>query len=120
MNLEDNIENKILEVHPTIIMPNRDFLIGFIYGFNSGRKFQNDLKPVPPIADDHEASRNDFYLGYWLECDCIKCKRRYCFNSPVELPTENLICETENCGNHIIVYGVNDSKQCKLGKITLH
>jgi hypothetical protein len=103
------------EIEPTIIMPSRDFLIGVLYGYNTGRK-QIELNPVP-TRNDRPLTNEDFYLGYWLEFECCKCGRHYGFDNPNHLPMENLVCESEDCNNHVIVYGIGDPKVWKIGQI---
>jgi len=103
-----------IEVAPNIIIPNRDFLVGSIYGFNLAKKMHGVTNPE--VSQTKEGETN-FFIGYWLEISCIKCKRMYCFEGPNDLPLSNLICETPDCGNHLIVYNVADSKLWKIGHL---
>jgi len=103
-------------VTPTVMVPNRTFLVGALYGFNAGRKTSNDGE-ITPYAGDHEATNDDFYLGSWFEVSCIKCGRHYTFDNPNEIPEDNLICDTDDCDNHIIFYGVYESDRWKIGQI---
>jgi len=99
-----------LEVVPTIIMPNKDFLVGVLYGFNAAKKLYN-------VSQPYTSDQQSFRIGYWLELTCAKCQRTYCYDDPNLIPSTNLICETENCKNHIIVYNVHASADWKLGSI---
>lgn len=107
--------NETKDMLPSIVMPSRDFLIGVLYGYNVGRK-EIEKNPVPTI-DDRPVTNNDFYLGYWLEFECIKCGRHFGYDNPNHIPTVNLICESKDCGNKVIVYGVGDPKAWKIGGI---
>lgn len=104
-----------IEIAPTVIMPNRIFLVGVLYGFNAGRRAIE--KEPQPYFNGHEATNEDVYLGSWFEVTCNKCQRLYTYDDPNDIPENNLICETEDCRNHIIFYGVMDPRQWRCGKI---
>ena len=106
-------------VYPTIAIPHRLFLIGAIYGFNAGRKQEAEINDsvIQPMHDGHEATNEDFYFGSWLEAECIKCIRHYTFEGPNDIPENNLVCDTDGCGNHVIAYGLTDPKEWKIGFI---
>ena len=105
--MEENSEQ--VKIFPNIIIPTKDFLVGSICGFNAAKKKYHKTEP--------EVSGNSQYIGYWLEISCHKCGRFYSFDSPNDLPTENLICETKDCGNYLIVYGIQDIKFWRIGPI---
>jgi hypothetical protein len=106
------------QVFPSIIMPNRDFLIGALYGFNVAKKMYGENHPEIMGVGDSEIPKDHFFIGYWLELTCTKCKRLYCYDNPNDVPTKNLVCETSDCGNHIIVYNVGDPKSWRIGSFT--
>ena len=102
-------------VSPTVIIPNRVFLVGALYGFNAGRKAVE--KAPKDYFNGHEVDGKDFYLGSWFEVECSKCGRHYTFDNPNEIPEENLICETDSCNNHVILYGILEPDKWRVGNI---
>jgi len=106
-------EEKI--IHPTVIVPDRLFLIGALYGFNAGRKAVE--KNPQPFVRDHEVTNEDFYLGSWFEISCNKCGRHYTYDNPNDIPNKNLMCETDDCDNCIIFYGMGDVSKWRIGSI---
>ena len=109
------MSNNNPEISPNIIMPNRDFFIGVMFGFNLARK--RIEKDPQPLFDGKEAKNNDFYLGSWLELTCAKCKRFYKFDGPNDIPDTNLNCQTDKCDNIIILYGVVQSNLWRVGNL---
>ena len=108
------------EINPAVIVPNRDFLVGVLYGFNAARKrFENDIKPLySKNGIMKDAENEDFYLGYWLEITCGKCGTLYTFDNPNELPIESLKCSNKECDNILILYNINKSECWRIGNIT--
>ena len=111
------MNNNLINVIPIIVMPSKDFLIGVLYGFNAARK-RIEENPQP-IINNREVQSEDFFLGYWLEFSCPRCGRYYAYDNPNDIPSHNLVCETPNCGNHVIIYGFGDPKVWRLGNISL-
>jgi len=101
---------------PNVVMPNRDFFIGVMFGFNLARK-RVEENPQP-LFGDKEATNKDFYFGSWLELTCAKCGRHYIFNGPNDVLDNNLQCETEECENVIILYGVSQVNLWRIGSLT--
>lgn len=113
-------DGKQFEVQPSIIVPDRSFLVGSVYGLNAGRRLQSEH--IEPIVGDKEVTDEEcegLYMGHWLELTCGKCGALYTFNNANELPPENLVCTMKGCGNHIIVYGIGDPRFWVLGQIPL-
>ena len=109
---------------PTIVVPDRLFLIGVIYGFNAGRKTSEPPeRAAQPIFSNNPndpkrvATNSDVYLGSWLQIDCIKCGHLFSFDNPNEIPQEALTCPT--CTNIVILYGSLDPQQWRIGPIKL-
>jgi len=110
------------EITPCIIMLDRSFLLGVIYGIDLGRRISIPTDPnkgrVEPIYMGNEDKREDFdamYHGSLLQLDCAHCGRIYTFDDPREIPSQNLICDTDGCGNVLILYGVPDIAQMRIG-----
>lgn len=57
------------------------------------------------------------YLGSWFEITCNKCQRLYTFDDSSDIPEENLVCETEDCGNHVIAYRVFEPQHWRCGQM---
>jgi len=111
------MDNKI-QVAPCIIAPNKAFLIGAIYGFNAARK-RVEENPQPLINNEEITEETqEVYTGSWLELTCAKCGAFYTFDDPNQIPETNLICSINNCGNHIILYGVCEPQLWRIGNIT--
>lgn len=108
--------SKEKEISPVVIIPNKDFLIGCLYGFNAARK-RLEEKPQPLFCDDSElkeVTNKDFYLGSWFEITC-KCGMFYSFDNANQIPNENLQCQ--QCGNILIFYNVFNPEFWKIGTI---
>ena len=106
------------KISPSIIIPNKAFLVGALYGFNAARKrLEQNPQPVFGTEELDEESPQCLYLGNWLELTCAKCGALYTFTGPNELPESNLICTIKDCGNHIIFYGVADPVMWHIGEI---
>ena len=105
------------KLSPNVIMPNRDFFIGAMLGFNAARK--RIEKNPQPLFGVKEATSKDLYLGSWLELTCSKCNRLHTFDEPNEIPANNYKCQTEDCDNIIIIYGIVESNLWRVGEITL-
>ena len=110
------MEEKI-EIAPNIILYDKHILVGYLLGFNAARKRLEDSPK--PVYNNKEISTEDFYLGYFLELTCAKCGRLYTFNDVNELPNETLKCQTEDCNNIIILYGIDDITKWRVGNIPL-
>lgn len=109
-----------IQVAPNIIVPDKSFLIGAIYGFNAARK-RLEQNPQPLFSNSEsvqDASPNDFYLGSWLEVTCAKCGCLYTFDSPNELPNDIMKCTNKECDNYIIIYGIAEPQMWRIGQIT--
>lgn len=109
------------DIAPGIIVPNRDFLVGAMYGFNAARRrLEENPQPLfgSEIAGMDEVSNEDFYLGSWLEITCSKCGMLYTFNGPNDLTPTNLECTNKECDNIIILYGNIYPEQWRIGAIT--
>ena len=105
------------QLAPNVVMPNRDFFIGIVLGFNMAR---HRLEKNPqPLYGDKEATNEDMYLGSWLELTCTKCNRLYTFESPNEIPDTHLGCQTEGCDNIIIIYGIAESNLWRIGDMLI-
>ena len=116
----DNNNPEEIQIAPNIIIPNKMFLVGALYGFNAARK-RIEENPQPLFGDGkevHEANNNDLFLGSWLELTCAKCGRLYTFEGPNEIPEENLKCDTIDCDNVVILYGVIETNLWRIGSIT--
>ena len=104
-------------VMPNIILYDKHILIGYLLGFNSARK---RLEESPkPIFNNRDLSEDDFFIGYLLELTCAKCGRLHTFNDFVEIPIENYECQSEDCDNIIILYGVDDVAKWRVGNIPI-
>ncbi len=104
------------QLAPNVVMPNRDFFIGVMFGFTAARK---RLEEDPqPLYANKEATNEDTYLGSWLELTCAKCGRLHIFDNPNEILPNNYECQTEDCDNIIIFYGILESNLWRVGDIT--
>lgn len=113
------MDEKQIEVSPCIIVPDRSFLIGAIYGLNAARRrLEENPQPLIGKEEINEDIEQSIYTGSWLELHCAKCGAFYPINDPNELPITNLICSMKNCDNHLIVYGIGDPKLWRIGEIT--
>lgn len=107
---------------PTVIVPDRLFLIGALYGFNAGRrsvtKDPSKLEPVYSGSNDselHEATAADPFIGNWFQVECIKCTHIFAYDSPNEIPKDHLVCPT--CGNIVIYYGCANPEEWHIGPV---
>jgi len=110
-----------ISVAPNIIVPDKHFLIGAIYGFNAARKrLEQNPQPLMTQEDNsiQEATNKDFYLGSWLEITCAKCGFLYTFDNPNQLPDQNMKCTNKECDNYLIFYGIVDPTLWRIGQIT--
>lgn len=105
-----------VDVTPSIVMPNKDFLIGAIFGINVMRR-PPETNPPNPTVPAETAKLSEPLMGHWLEVNCERCKRFYGFDHPNDVPAKTLVCDTPGCGNHIIIYGVPEPKDWRLGPI---
>ena len=103
------------QIVPNIIIPNKAFLIGSIFGFNAGRKLEN--KNLQPYRDENLKDEMP-YVGPLLEFVCDKCGRFYAYDNPNELPEETMECSNSSCDNIIILYGVGEPDRWKVGQIS--
>ena len=110
------MSNEAVNLSPNVIMPNRDFFIGIMFGFNLARK--RIEKNPQPLFNGKEAENKDFYLGGWLELTCAKCNRFYKFDSPNDIPDTDLHCTTEGCNNVLILYGITKLNLWRIGNLT--
>lgn len=110
-----------IEIAPCVIVPDKHFLIGAIYGFNAARK-RLEQNPQPLFTQDEntmkEATNQDIYLGSWLEITCAKCGCLYTFDNPNDIPYENMKCTNKECDNFLIIYGIVEPQLWRIGQIT--
>ena len=108
---------------PGIVVPNKIFLVGFIYGLNVAReRLEDNVQPLFSDMEENEmkpASNQDFYLGSWLEVTCGKCGMLYTFDGPNDLPFESLNCSNKDCDNILIYYGVLDPMLWRVGEFKI-
>ena len=111
------------DVFPNVIMPNQSFFIGALLGFNAGRRFEKNGEDLEPVygnsVEDLKNTSDSDYFGYFFETSCSKCGRKYCYDNLNEIPQQTLECETEECDNIVILYGVNESNLWRIGPISL-
>lgn len=108
----------MIDVAPSILMPNKDFLLGAMFGIISTRKeFVDKKKKDSKPKSEGEIEKSVPQIGYWLEVTCNKCQRFYGYSDPNEVPNRTLVCDTDGCNNHIIQYGIVDPKMWRLGNI---
>jgi len=110
---------KTLAITPSIIVPDKNFLIGAVYGMNAARRMleENPQPIVPQEINEFGEQQDGLYLGHWLELTCGKCGALYTFDDPNLLPEENLKCTIEGCDNHVIVYGIGDPRIWMIGQV---
>jgi hypothetical protein len=128
----DLAASEIKGIHmPTVVVPDRLFLVGALYGFNAGRRSvatdPSKLDPVysgpsDPEDDDspielRKAKPADPFIGNWFQVECIKCTHIFAYDSPNEIPKDHLICPT--CGNIVIYYGSTDPAEWHIGPVRL-
>jgi len=110
---------KTVDIYPSIVVPDRSFLIGAIYGFNAARKrLEENPQPLLGKEEIDDEEPKGIYLGNWLELTCGKCGALYTITEPNELPNSNLICNLKECGNHLIIYGILEPKLWRIGDVT--
>jgi ribosomal protein S27E len=125
-----DFDDKVIH-QPTVVVPDRLFLIGCLYGFNAGRrtaaKDPGKLEPVysgPSNPEDknspsslHDAKPADPFISDWFQVECIKCTHIFAYDSPNEIPKDHLVCPT--CGNIVIYYGSTNPEEWHIGPIRL-
>jgi len=111
------------EVMPTIIVPDRSFLVGSIHGLNAGRRLEkgNDIQPIVTETQGNNANeiKHVPYMGYFLHCTCSKCGYMFAWDDPNDIPEESLECGNDECDNIVILYGVGNSNLWRIGTIKL-
>lgn len=114
-----------IHVNPSVMMPDRMFLLGIIYGINVGRRL--DLQPGEKLSEEpifmgDESTKEDFqsmYHGSLLHFDCAHCGRVYAYNHPNEVPEHTLKCDTEGCNNIVVLYGIVEFSRMRLGNVNI-
>lgn len=106
-----------IEVSPCIVLPDKMFLIGAIYGINAARKrIEDDPQPLLGTKEATSEEAEGIYIGHWLELHCAKCGSFYTFDNPNDVPDTNFKCSNKDCDNYIIVYGVGEVNMWRLGE----
>lgn len=109
------------EVNPSIIVPDRSFLIGAIHGMNAGRRLSTTDGVITPIitGSSRDEVRHVPYIGHYLQCSCLECGYFNAWDDPNQIPEESLECGNDTCNNIVILYGVPDSNFWRIGSIKL-
>jgi hypothetical protein len=100
---------------PTVVVPNKAFLVGAIHGFNAGRLLERQR--LGQSSEIQSFSTAPTYVGHWFHVECENCQYVFAYDAPNELPEEDLMCPS--CLNMIIKYNSFDSAEWHIGPIKL-